>query len=250
MWQRDQVPSRERHGGAILEEDVGLCRGDELADAHRCGGQLCAHLIGNTGVDEQCIHAREQSLGAVAIPRGDQCRVGRMHRDPRPGGFAQAPGQSVVVRMDVRDQDRLHVCWCVSSQSPCRPRARSTPPRCSSRCRSLPPRSPIPGGTRARNEGGCSGAVPGSTRALAGRARRPATPPHSRTLAVPSRSPRSRSSDRLSRRRRWDWPRDGPGRRRPCRPSARRGSSGILPRARAGDSRRCSAQQRGLLPRG
>lgn len=248
--QRDQIPSRQRHGGAVLEEHIRLRGGDELANAHRRGRQLGAHLLRDAGVDEQRIHAREQALRPVAIARWDQRGIGRMHRDPRTRRLAQATGKPVVVRMDVGDEDCLDVARRVSRQR-------------------------HPGDERApgllRVPTGVDDSRPGVQlqqvhehvpKRIVREWHRDRPEPRPDTLDVrqphvipglPLRSPGHRDSAHrvgLSPVGRWDWPRGGPGRRLSRRPSARRGSNGIHPPARGGDSRRCSARPSARWPRG
>ena len=107
--QCDQVPARQRDRSAILEQHVGLGRGDELADAHRGAGQLVAHVLGDAGVDQQCAHVGKQGGNVDAVSRRDQRRIRRVQRNPCTGGLAQPAGQPVVVGMDVRDEHRLDI---------------------------------------------------------------------------------------------------------------------------------------------
>ena len=61
--QRHEVPAGNRHRGAVLEENIRLGRGDELANAHGRGGQLCAHLVGNAPALLPSDKASRQSRG-------------------------------------------------------------------------------------------------------------------------------------------------------------------------------------------
>ena len=65
-------------------------------------------LGGRAELAQHRAHALEQ-VGRLLVAVVDERGVGRVQRDPRAGGLADAPGEAVVVGVDVGDHHALHV---------------------------------------------------------------------------------------------------------------------------------------------
>ena len=103
-----QVPAGNLGRVAVLHQDVRRDRPHVAPYRHRRLLQR-GHLLLRRAVPAQHGgHALQQGLGLV-VALLDQSGVGRMERDPSSGGLADASGQAVVVRVDVGDQNPLHV---------------------------------------------------------------------------------------------------------------------------------------------
>ena len=105
----------------------------------------------------------DSQVRVAAIGLGEYLVIGRVHRDPSPGGGAQPPGEAGVVKVHVADEHPTHVGRAGPDRPQPReqrlPRILGIPPESSS---TRPPAAPK--ASRTRTAADCRGSARGSTK--------------------------------------------------------------------------------------
>ena len=103
-----EVPTRHLRSRPVFEEDVGDHGVDQLPHRHRRVLQRLQLLGWRAHTSERRRHPVQQVVGLV-VAVVNELGVGGVQRDPGARGLPDAPGQSVVVGVDVRHHDALDV---------------------------------------------------------------------------------------------------------------------------------------------
>ena len=101
---RLEVPARDVDDAAVFEHDVGLGHHDLVADHHRRHGEVGKLEGGDAGILQEDPHAGQEVVG-VDVAGLEHLGVVGMEADPGARRLPDAPGQSVVVGVDVGDED-------------------------------------------------------------------------------------------------------------------------------------------------